>query len=224
MIRDLLVEYIEGELPQDQRRLVEKHMAHCWDCRHEAELLDLSWSALGSWKDAEPSVLFRARFWQKAESGAPAGSEEPQRARKSPWDIKWKIALPRIPRLSLPFPRLANRPPAWALSIAVVVIISVACILSAIRISHSPTQEPPVTPGASSTHIAGSPAVPPKSAAGPDGEPLSAVWFHWSTGSIEKLRKLPAYVSPEKTRPYLELNFKSDRLMDYTHDLLSEMM
>jgi anti-sigma factor RsiW len=57
--------YIDGELPEDERRQLEKHMAGCDDCRGELERLRTLKEELAMLKFREPSDAEIERYWRR---------------------------------------------------------------------------------------------------------------------------------------------------------------
>lgn len=66
----MLPDYIDGDLPDDERRTIEAHLGGCAHCCHEHRAYVKTWEALDVWKDIEPDPLYRARFWEKADAGS----------------------------------------------------------------------------------------------------------------------------------------------------------
>src|SRR5258708_33704358 len=63
-IEELLPDYLQGALAQDQVQLVESHMETCGQCREEAAL----WKQLSSLPIEQPSPALRSRFTAMLES------------------------------------------------------------------------------------------------------------------------------------------------------------
>lgn len=96
-VRALLADYVSGELSDDERRLVDAHLAGCAECRVEAQELGRAYHgvALVAEPIAPPTALRQrvlghlAATARPEPSGQPAGVERPSR---SPWR-SWVPAL-----------------------------------------------------------------------------------------------------------------------------------
>jgi len=60
-IEELLVQYLEGDLPADDRRMVDAHIASCAECRRSLETFTALEESLGALREAVPS-------WKTAEA------------------------------------------------------------------------------------------------------------------------------------------------------------
>jgi anti-sigma factor RsiW len=60
-IEELLVQYLEGDLPADERRMVDAHIASCAECRRSLETFMSLEESLGALKETVPS-------WKEAEA------------------------------------------------------------------------------------------------------------------------------------------------------------
>lgn len=65
----MLPEFIDGDLPDDERHTIEAHLGGCARCGHEYRAYVKTWEALDVWKDVEPDPFYKARFWEKADAG-----------------------------------------------------------------------------------------------------------------------------------------------------------
>ncbi len=65
-VRELLLDYLEGQLEGEKAMPVADHLALCESCRREKSVCEQSWAMAGEWPDIEPDPLYRARFWEKA--------------------------------------------------------------------------------------------------------------------------------------------------------------
>ena len=63
-IREHLVAYLDGELPEELHRRVEEHLAGCPSCAQELGGLKATGALLERWPAAEPSAEARTRTWQ----------------------------------------------------------------------------------------------------------------------------------------------------------------
>lgn len=82
---ELLVAYVTRNVEPGERVEVERHLAHCAECRHEVKELEQTWLALDAWsenaetarprindlrlrlKAAQPKPSMREVFWKKME-------------------------------------------------------------------------------------------------------------------------------------------------------------
>lgn len=60
--------YLDGELGQEETRLVKEHIASCAACQKEQHALERSWKMLGEWQNIEPAPGYVSRFWIKVSS------------------------------------------------------------------------------------------------------------------------------------------------------------
>jgi anti-sigma factor RsiW len=121
-------DFASGELPDIERRLMERHLDGCGECRAEAEAL----RALL----AEVAVLPRAiappaDLWQ-----AIVGRLEPRPAADAPWLETRVISL--APR------RRLREPPRWALQAAAAVVLVVGSSLATATLMHRRAPTGPV--------------------------------------------------------------------------------
>jgi anti-sigma factor RsiW len=74
-----LRDYLLGELAEEERRLVEKHVDECHGCREELDRLSLTQAALHSLRDEEmprriafvSDKVFEPRWWQRVWASGP---------------------------------------------------------------------------------------------------------------------------------------------------------
>ena len=92
-IRKSLVGFLESELSDGDRIVVEAHLHQCEDCRKEKVLLEDTWAALGGIRAPAVGQDFTANLMAKIHE---------QDEKKPAW---WGIALPDI-RIPFGFPRL----------------------------------------------------------------------------------------------------------------------
>lgn len=64
-VRKKLVAYIDEELKEKQRLLVERHLLECTECRKEADLLNKTFYFLKNQQPLEPSKNFEANLWKR---------------------------------------------------------------------------------------------------------------------------------------------------------------
>ena len=64
-VREHLVAYVDGELPDGLRREVEEHLAGCPSCAQELAELEATRALLERWPVAEPSAEARSRAWDE---------------------------------------------------------------------------------------------------------------------------------------------------------------
>ncbi|MBI5149470.1 MAG: zf-HC2 domain-containing protein [Candidatus Omnitrophica bacterium] len=63
--KKLIPVYLDGELGQEEARLVKGHIASCAACQKELHALERSWKMLGEWKNIDPAPGYVSRFWTK---------------------------------------------------------------------------------------------------------------------------------------------------------------
>ena len=66
-LRELVPDYLAGELSAESIQLFEAHLAACEDCQAELEQIESTWVALGKLPDEEPSPELRGRFYSMLE-------------------------------------------------------------------------------------------------------------------------------------------------------------
>ena len=64
-VRKELTAYLDGELKDKKKRIISEHLEECPDCKKEFIILSQQEGLLGQIEAIEPSVNFRAQFWQK---------------------------------------------------------------------------------------------------------------------------------------------------------------
>ncbi len=80
-VRKELTAYLDGELKDKKRRIISEHLEGCPDCKKEFIILSQQDELLGQMETIEPSVNFRAQFWQKVrtiEISAEAAERSPR--------------------------------------------------------------------------------------------------------------------------------------------------
>jgi anti-sigma factor RsiW len=92
-IRKSLIGFLESELSDGERIVVEAHLQQCEDCRKEKALLENTWAAVGGIQAPAVSRDFSANLMAKIHE---------QEEKKPAW---WDIALPEI-HIPFGFPRL----------------------------------------------------------------------------------------------------------------------
>jgi anti-sigma factor RsiW len=122
-------DFASGELPDIERRMMERHLDGCGECRAEAEAL----RALL----AEVAVLPRAiappaDLWQGI-----AGRLEPRAAADAPWLEETRV-------ISLAPRRRLREPPRWALQAAAAVVLVVGSSLATATLMHRRAPTGPV--------------------------------------------------------------------------------
>jgi anti-sigma factor RsiW len=93
-VRKSLAAFLESDLSDGDRIVVEAHLHHCEDCRREKLLLESAWGALDGFRAPAVGPDFTANLMSKIHE---------QEAKKPAW---WGIALPEI-HVPFGFPRLA---------------------------------------------------------------------------------------------------------------------
>jgi anti-sigma factor RsiW len=68
IVRRKLIAYLDGELRERQRILIEEHLSQCDKCREEAGLLVKTSNFLKNWENIEPSENLEANFWRRVSS------------------------------------------------------------------------------------------------------------------------------------------------------------
>jgi hypothetical protein len=66
-LRDLIPDYLAGELPSDALKEFEAHLMQCDDCQAELEHFESTWVALGELPEEEPGPELRGRFYSMLE-------------------------------------------------------------------------------------------------------------------------------------------------------------
>lgn len=66
-LRDLIPDYLSGQLVTEALRLFESHLMDCENCRSELEQMESAWVALGDIPDEEPGPELRGRFYAMLE-------------------------------------------------------------------------------------------------------------------------------------------------------------
>lgn len=71
-IREKLLDYIEGNVSDNDKTVIGAHLETCPVCRKEYVAYNKSWEALDGWRDIEPDPAYKAHFWEgvrKRETG-----------------------------------------------------------------------------------------------------------------------------------------------------------
>jgi hypothetical protein len=98
-LRDLIPDYLAGELSVDELGALHAHLAECEACRMELEQAQSLWRTLGEIPEEEPGPALRGRFYAmlEEEKRRLAGSgKEPLPKRIEAWLASW---WPRRPAL-----------------------------------------------------------------------------------------------------------------------------
>ncbi len=77
--KEMIPVYLDGELGQEEIRLVKGHIASCAACQKELHALEHSWKMLGEWKNIDPVPGYVSRFWTKVSLQRPWHEEVKQR-------------------------------------------------------------------------------------------------------------------------------------------------
>jgi len=64
-IKNLIPDFLSGNLGAQVTQEVLEHVSDCQDCNHELSLYKRSWEALDSWEDVEPERGYVSRFWTR---------------------------------------------------------------------------------------------------------------------------------------------------------------
>lgn len=101
-IKTMFPDYLIGDLSQQEKLLVQNHLADCTSCRSELESLSSVWTKLGVLPEEEPSERLRARFYSML-AAYKQGLEQERAARSwghafSLWLERW---WPRRPVVQL---------------------------------------------------------------------------------------------------------------------------
>jgi len=110
-LKDLLADYLVGELDEKTLAEAQAHLAGCAACREELESLSAIWTKLGVLPKEQPSAALRSRFYDMLEAykeGLKRGG----------------IAARPLQSLSSWLSRLVPRRPAYQLALALVLIIA----------------------------------------------------------------------------------------------------
>lgn len=91
--KQLLPEYIQGELKRDVQTRVQSHLNACHGCREELRLMQETWRMLGEVDDIEPAPGYVSRFWAGVESQRPWHEQILQRTKYIVFQHPWVPAL-----------------------------------------------------------------------------------------------------------------------------------
>jgi len=64
-IKNLIPDFLSGNLGSQVIQEVLDHIAQCPDCNKELSAYKKSWELLGSWQDVEPERGYVSRFWTR---------------------------------------------------------------------------------------------------------------------------------------------------------------
>ena len=92
-IKQLIPEYIQGELNSDIQARVQSHLNACHGCREELRLMGETWRMLGEVEDIEPAPGYISRFWADVESRRPWYEQILQRTKEIVFQRPWVPAL-----------------------------------------------------------------------------------------------------------------------------------
>jgi len=68
-VRNNLSAYMDGELNDDSKEMVESHLSVCSECRAELSLLSKAWTALNLWEDEQPPAYLKETILRSVKSG-----------------------------------------------------------------------------------------------------------------------------------------------------------
>jgi len=68
-VRQKLITYLDGELKERQKLLMEEHLSQCDKCREEVDSLLKISNFLKSWENIKPSQCLEVNFWRRVSSG-----------------------------------------------------------------------------------------------------------------------------------------------------------
>jgi hypothetical protein len=108
-MKDLLADYLAGELEEETLAETQAHLAGCTACREELESLSAIWTKLGVLPKEQPSAALRSRFYDMLE----AYKEGLERS---------GIAARPLRSISSLLSRLMPRRPAYQLALALVLM------------------------------------------------------------------------------------------------------
>lgn len=154
-----LDDFASGELPDIERRLLERHLEECGDCRAEAEAIR---ALLAEVSTLPTAIAPPADLWQGI-----AGRLEP-RAAELPRGEETKV-IPFAPR------KKPWQPPRWALQAAAAVVLVVGSSLVTARVMRQDPAGPVATLPAAQVAAPGrtAPADPGALAAAPDARQVN---------------------------------------------------
>lgn len=64
-IKELVIQYSSGDLPEGDKQFVEAHLAECDDCNAYLSQSYRAWNMLDEWEDMEPGGEFVSEFWRR---------------------------------------------------------------------------------------------------------------------------------------------------------------
>src|SRR4030043_129475 len=67
-VRNNLSAYMDGELNEDSKEMVESHLSGCSECRAELSLLSRAWTALNLWEDEQPPAYLKEAILRSVKS------------------------------------------------------------------------------------------------------------------------------------------------------------
>ncbi|MEA1965629.1 MAG: zf-HC2 domain-containing protein [Candidatus Aerophobetes bacterium] len=67
-VKQKLVAYLDGELQERQKLLIEEHLSKCAQCKREADLLNKTFYLLKNQEHLKPSEDFEANLWKRVHS------------------------------------------------------------------------------------------------------------------------------------------------------------
>ena len=92
-IRELIPAYLDRELEDENRSLVEAHLKVCLSCREDAHAMETAWEMLGELPEIEPNPHYMARFWAKASDQTPWYQKIIQQTTSVFFQRRWVPAL-----------------------------------------------------------------------------------------------------------------------------------
>ena len=92
-IKELIPAYLDQELEDDQRSLVEAHLQTCLSCREDVIAMESAWEMLGELPEIEPNPHYMTRFWSKVSDQSPWYQKAMQQTRGILFQKQWVPAL-----------------------------------------------------------------------------------------------------------------------------------
>jgi anti-sigma factor RsiW len=89
-VRRKLVGYLDGEVEEKQKVLIEGHLKKCSECKKEADLLNKSFCLLKDQERLKPSEDFLASLWERVRSS----EEEKQLLPQATFERLFHLLLP----------------------------------------------------------------------------------------------------------------------------------
>jgi hypothetical protein len=105
-----LVAFLDGELPDAERRPIASHVATCLGCRRELDRLTATQRLVNGLSAIEPGPGFAAQFWQRMEA-EPTQARPGRRTRRSPAWVLPALAAAAVLTVALQFLTMSPGPP-----------------------------------------------------------------------------------------------------------------